>query len=387
MDGGEYGRRVSGMRNEAGGESMNGKCILITGAGGFLGRFILDRYMTHYPHTLYLLEHGPFLGKLRAHIERTYPEAEKSGRVRIFEGDITQAGLALDAAVRADIQEHVTGVIHLAALYHLAAPRDALMKINVDGTRNLLDFCRETPRLERFGHISTLAVAGTYVGTFADTDFEKGQGFKNYYEETKYLAEKLVRERMHEIPSVIFRPPVVVGHSKTGYIEKVDGPYYLLETVSRNLHVIMPDCPVKCHVAPADFVTDGIVEVFEKDDSALGRACCLMDPDPVTFNTFLDLACEHWPKFKPLMRVPYNVMRPIARFSVFEKLSGIPWQAFQYGNQPIEYEFSESTERLAALGLRCPRVPDYIAALVRYYKEHLQDKTIRRGGWRNMLKP
>ena len=87
------------------------------------------------------------------------------------------------------------------------------------------------------------------------------------------------------------------------------------------------------------------------------------------------------------MRVPYNVMRPIARFSVFEKLSGIPWQAFQYGNQPIEYEFSESTERLAALGLRCPRVPDYIAALVRYYKEHLQDKTIRRGGWRNMLKP
>ncbi len=367
---------------------MTDKCLLITGAGGFLGRFILDRYLAEYPHTLYLLEHGSFIPKLRAYLNDAHPEAEKTGRVRIFEGDITQPGLALDADARADMIEHVTGAYHLAALYHLAAPRDVLMSINVDGTRNLLDFCGELRGLERFAHISTLAVAGTYTGTFADTDFDKGQGFKNYYEETKYLAEKLVRERMGEIPSLIFRPPVVVGHSKTGYIEKVDGPYYLLVTIGRNLHFIMPDCgPVKCHIAPVDFVTDGMVEIFEKDEDAVGRTTCLMDPDPVTYNTFVDLACEHWPKFKPLLRVPYKVMRPLARLSIFEMVSGIPWQAFQYGDQPIEYQFTESTQRLEAVGLRCPRLPDYMDALVRYYKEHLQDATIRRGNWRNTLKP
>jgi thioester reductase-like protein len=367
---------------------MADKSLLITGAGGFLGRFIIDRYLTEYPHTLYLLEHGAFLQKLRDHIGQSYPDAESSGRVVIFEGDITKEGLGLDDSTRADLQEHITGVIHLAALYHLAAPRDVLMRINVDGTRNLLDFCRELPRLERFGHISTLAVAGTYEGVFADTDFDKGQTFKNYYEETKYLSEKLVREYRDTIPSVIFRPPVVVGHSKTGYIEKVDGPYYLFETIARNLHFIMPDCgPVKCHIAPVDFVTDGMVEVFEKDETATGKVCCLMDPDPVTYNTFVDLACQHWPKFKPLLRVPFGIMKPVAKWSIFEKLSGIPFQAFQYGDQPIEYAFEESTERLAKVGLRCPRLPDYMDVLVRYYKEHLQDTTIRRGDWRNILKP
>ncbi len=367
---------------------MAEKSLLITGAGGFLGRFVLDRYLNNYAHDLYLLENGSFVEKLRAYLADAHPEAESSGRVQIIEGDITQPGLALDAAAREEIVGCVTGVIHLAALYHLAAPRDVLMRINVDGTRHLLDFCRELPHLERFGHISTLAVAGTHTGTFSDTDFDKGQDFKNYYEETKFLAEKCVRERMADIPSIIFRPPVVVGHSETGYIEKVDGPYYLLVTIGRNLHVIMPDCgPVKCHIAPVDFVTDGIVELFEKDADAIGRTYCLMDPDPVTYNTFVDLACEHWPKFKPLWRGPYWLLRPVAKFALFEMLTGIPWQAFQYGEQPIEYEFAASTERLAAVGLQCPRLPDYMDVLVRYYKEHLHDAAIRRGSWRKTLAP
>lgn len=367
---------------------MDQRGILITGAGGFLGRFILERYLREYPdYTLHLLEHGPFLEKLRDHLRNACPEAEDSGRVRVFEGDITQPGLGLDGAVRDTLKHTTVAAIHLAALYHLAAPRDVLMRINVEGTRNMLDFCQELPQLERFAHVSTLAVAGTHTGVFDEKDFDVGQSFKNYYEETKFLSEKLVRERMPDFPASIFRPAVVVGNSKTGYIDKVDGPYYLLVAISRHLQFIMPDCgPVKNNIAPVDFVTDGLVDLFERGEDMRGVTIALMDPDPMTYNDFLDLACQCWPKTKPLMRVPFSWFRLIAQWSLFESLTGIPWRAFQYGNQEITYTLPESTRRLAAVGVKCPSLREYLPALVQFFKTHLQDKDIRRGNWKAMLR-
>lgn len=366
---------------------MGERGLLMTGAGGFLGRFILDRYLQAYPeYTLYLLEHGPFLNKLRQYLDTAHPEA--SERIHIIEGDITQPGLGIEAPLREILKAHVTAAIHLAALYHLAAPRDVLMRINVEGTRNMLDFCQALPQLERFAHVSTLAVAGTHTGTFDEHDFDVGQSFKNYYEETKFLSEKLVRERAPELPAVIFRPAVVVGHSKTGYIDKVDGPYYLLVAVSRHLQFIMPDCgTVKNNIAPVDFVTDGLVDVFEKDPDAVGATVALMDPAPLTYNEFLDLGCRHWPRTKPLIRVPFTWFKPFAQLSLFETITGIPWRAFQYGNQEITYTLPESTRRLAEQGLTCPPLTDYIGVLVHYFKTHLQDRAIRRGGWKSILKP
>lgn len=365
---------------------MNEHGVLVTGAGGFLGRFILNRYLNDYPHELFLLECGPFLNRLRAYLEQQHPEAMADGRVHLFEGDITQPGLAVEAPMREQLAERVTAAIHLAAVYHLAVPRDVAMRVNVDGTKNTLDFVQTLPRLERFAHVSTLGVAGRYEGIFDEKDFDKGQDFNNYYEETKFLAEKLVRERMPELAAVIFRPAVVVGHSKTGYIEKVDGPYYLFTTLARNIHWIMPDCgPVKSHIAPVDFVTDGIVEIFEKDPDAIGNVCALMDPDPITHNTFLELVCEAWPKSKPILRVPWRWLRPLAGFSLFETITGVPWQVFQYGNQRIEYTLPDSTRRLAALGIRCPSPPEYIQALVRFYICHMCNAELQRGDWRARL--
>ncbi len=367
---------------------MNERGLLITGAGGFLGHFVLDRYLKEYPeYTLYLLEHGPFLDKLRRHLDDTCPDALPSGRIRIFEGDITCPGLGIEASLRENLKAHVTAVIHLAALYHLAAPRDILMRINVEGTRNMLDFCQDLPLLKRFAHVSTLAVAGTHAGNFDETDFDVGQSFKNYYEETKFLSEKLVRERMPGFPGVIFRPAVVVGHSKTGYIDKVDGPYYLLVAISRHLKFIMPDCgSVKNNIAPVDFVTDGLVDIFEKDSSAKGATIALMDPNPMTYNDFLDHACLCWPRMKPLVRIPFNWFKPVAQLAIFELITGIPWRAFQYGNQEITYTLPESTKRLANVGIKCPPLSEYMEVLVRYFKDHLQDQNLRRGNWKSILK-
>lgn len=367
---------------------MGKRGLLITGAGGFLGKYIVDQYLRNYPnYTLYLLEHGPFLERLNTYLQTTYPDID-AARIHVFEGDITQPGLSIDDSMRDVLKDTVYAAIHLAAAYHLAIPRDIAFRVNVDGTQHVLDFCQDLPHLERFAHFSTMAIAGNYTGVFDESDFDVGQSFKNYYEETKFLSEKLVRERMPQFPACIFRPAIVIGHSKTGAIDKIDGPYYLFVAISRHLNWVLPDGgTILAHYAPVDFVTEGMVVLFEKDPDNIGRTFMLMDPNPLTLNEFVDLICRHWPKSPPLLRVPHSWMKPLARLPLFELISGIPWQAFQYGGQDIKYTMPETTRRLAALGIRCPSPTEYMPLLIKYFKEHFRDKNIRRGKWDSLIKP
>lgn len=357
---------------------MADKGVFITGAGGFLGRYILAHYLQRADCDLFLLENGPFCKRLQAFVEAAAPRSQ----VRILEGDITQPDLGLDATTREELKARVTHAIHLAAIYNLSAPRDLSVRVNVDGTRHVLDFLETVKHFKKLAHTSTLVVAGTYSGAFTEDDFDKGQSFKNYYEETKFLSEKLVRERLSTVPAVIFRPGVVVGDSRTGYIEKIDGPYYVFVTIKRYLHVLLPDCgTTRCQIAPVDFVTEGFYTLFEREDAPAGTVFYLMDPHPLTYNEFFDLACERWGRIKPVLRLPQWLMKPIAQIEVVAKLTGIPWKAFMYGDQVMEYRIEKSTAALAKYGIRCPSVPSYIDVMIRYFLEHYRDAAVRRERW------
>lgn len=361
---------------------MPKRVVLFTGGGGFIGRYILKRYLEETDYDIYLLEHGPFLDRLQAHLDATVTNAKRRASVRVIDGDITKPGLGLDAGIQQELRKRVTHAIHLAALYNLSVKRNVAVRVNVDGTRNVLDFLETVKPFEKLAHTSTLAVAGTHVGTFSEDDFDKGQSFKNFYEETKFLSERLVRERMHKVPAVIFRPAVVVGDSRTGYIEKIDGPYYAMISVARGLQWIVPDSgSTKCHIAPVDFVSDGYFSLFEQGEAPSGTVYSLMDPEPVSYNAFFDLVCDHWGKRRPLVHVSPALMRPLAHTKLFEKVSGIPWSAFLYGNQLLEYRLDKSTKAMAALGVRCPPLPSYIDVMIHYFKEHYCDASVRRDGW------
>jgi thioester reductase-like protein len=363
---------------------MGSKAVFFTGAGGFLGRFILSHYLERDDCDLFLLENGPFLKRLEAFVDSRLPDPEKRKRVKIIEGDITKPDLGMSAPTRDELRDRITHAIHLAAIYNLSAPREISMRVNVDGTRNLLDFLEAARHFRKLAHTSTLAVAGAYSGVFSEDDFDKGQSFKNNYEETKFLSEKLVRERLSTIPAVIFRPGVVVGHSKTGYIEKIDGPYYTFITIKRRLHLVLPDCGrTRCHAAPVDFVTDGFCMLFDKEDAPNGSVFHLMDPNPLLYNDVFDLACERWPggRLKTLVRVPPSTMKPLARTRLFQRLTGIPWNAFMYADQVIEYKIGKSTAALAKHGLQCPPLPSYIEVLIKYFLDHYRDSDVRRERW------
>ena len=358
---------------------MDKQTVFFTGAGGFIGRYILSHYLEQENTDLYLLEHGAFCERLRAFVESRVKDPDKRSRIHVLEGDITAPDLGLEAAMAAKLRTEMTRAIHLAAVYDVTVPKDIAARVNVDGTRRVLDFLGKAERLERFGYMSTTAISGTRPGPFNEDHFDEGQSFKNPYEETKFEAEKLVRERRDTIPTVIFRPTVVACDSKTGVFEKIDGPYYVLMAIARNMHLVVPDSGAcKCHAEPVDFVADAFYCLLE-DEQSTGAVFHLADPDPITYLEFMDLACERWGKIKPILKLPPAILKPIFRLPVSAFLTGVPYDAFKYSLNLVEYEATKTTPILEKHGITCPPLTAYLDVMIQYFKEHHKDPGIRRG--------
>lgn len=336
----------------------------MTGATGFLGKRILAHYLPREMEILLLVE--PHL----VPPTRAFLEEMREGRraeVKILPGDITRPGLGLDQGDLREVLQSAV-VLHVAAAYHLALRREVGLRVNVRGTANLLDLLDQMPRLRRFGYLSTTAISGTHTGRYSETDFDVGQRFKNFYEETKFEAEKRVRERMGRIPTTIFRPTIVVGDSKTGEIEKIDGPYYGLVMISRKLHLVLQRAPhAKCHIEPVDFVTNAIHAIMGREE-AVGKTVHVADPNPLTYDEFFDLVIERWGTFRPLLRVPASWMYPLFYLPPTTWLTGVPRQSFVYTMTPVEYGTEEMEKLLAGTGIACPPVRTYIDAMIRGFQ-------------------
>ena len=204
--------------------------LLFTGFPGFLGVQLLPRVLSRLSDsTVTCLIQSNFADLATRQLEELVEaNPDLAGRIDLVTGDITVPGLGLDDPTA--LAAGVTEVWHLAAVYDLSVPRDVAMRVNVEGTRNVLDFAERADSLQRFHYVSTCYVSGRYAGAFGEDDLDVGQQFNNYYEETKFLAEVEVQTRRDQgMPTTIYRPSVVVGDSTTGQTQKYDGPYYALQ--------------------------------------------------------------------------------------------------------------------------------------------------------------
>jgi nucleoside-diphosphate-sugar epimerase len=328
--------------------------ILFTGFPGFLGSELLPRVLGRDPATTVTCLVQPKFATLAR--ERALPFGD---RVRILEGDITQPIQA-----PTDVSE----IYHLAAIYDLAVRRDVGMRINVDGTHNMLDFAESCRSLRRFHYVSTCYVSGRYDGVFREADLDVGQSFNNYYEETKFLAEAEVRTR--SLPATIYRPSVVVGNSKTGETQKFDGPYFVIQWIMRQpgvaiLPVVGSPSKYRFNVVPSDFVIDGIDRL-----SARGAPKCyqLADPRPLTVDETIEVLVRAM--HRRVIRVPLPLA--VAKFSIEHvpgvyRLMRIPSPAIDYFVHPTSYD---TTNVQADLGTKPPAFAEYADALVRFFETH-----------------
>jgi thioester reductase-like protein len=289
-------------------------------------------------------------------------------------GDITEADLGLDNL--SHLREQTSAVYHLAAVYDLGVPREAAVEVNVVGTRNVLNFAQDCPRLRSLQYVSTCYVSGRHAGVFSEHDLDKGQSFNNYYEETKYLAEVEVQACMQGgLPATIYRPAIVVGDSRSGATQKYDGPYFAIRWLLRQPFIaVMPvvgkPSSTRVNLVPRDFVVDAMSHLSGLDTS-VGKVYQLADPEPLTVSELLEVV-GHATRRK-IVRIP--LPRAAAKFAIdyvpgVHRVMQIPSPAIDYFVHPTHYRCDNMVADLEGSGLVVPPFPTYVERLVDFVRSH-----------------
>ena len=252
---------------------------LVTGGTGFLGKHLLRRLVARPDAQVSVLVRTASLPRLQA----MAASLDGGDRIRAVVGDLSADGLGVKAADRKRLHG-VDHVVHLAALYDMTADDESNRQTNVEGTRRVVELAAALGA-QRFHHVSSVAVAGEHRGRFTERMFAEGQHLPSPYHATKYEAERIVRETA-AMPWRVYRPAVVVGDSRTGEMDKVDGPYYLFPLlagigdlpVAGTIPLVAPDLG-STNVVPVDYVADAM-DALMHADGLDGRAFHLVHPRP-----------------------------------------------------------------------------------------------------------
>ncbi|HNM31499.1 MAG TPA: SDR family oxidoreductase [Chitinophagales bacterium] len=353
--------------------------LFLTGFPGFLGKEILPRLLERNLNTKAIcLVQDRFMQQAKfalKELDERYPTIDITGKVELVVGDITDPLLGLGDLYTAYAKK-VTEVYHFAAVYDLDVKRDLAYKVNVDGTQHVLDFCTHCPKLKRHHYVSTCYVSGNYKGRFRETDLEKGQTFNNFYDETKYHAEVLVKKAMNAgMPTTIYRPAIVTGDSKTGETQKYDGPYFMLKWLLRFPTIgIFPTIGkgVKntMNIVPRDFIIDAITALSSMEKS-MRKTYNLADPNPLTIEQIGEAMGKSVGRLIIKVPLPLNAAQAVWVFKklpIIPEFMEIPTMAVAYFDHPTDYDTTESAKDLAEAGITCPHYTDYLDTIVRFLK-------------------
>ncbi len=347
----------------------------MTGFPGFLGHALLPRILGRTDSTVTCLVQPRFADLAEARMgELVLAHPSYRGRIRLVSGDITRPGLGLDRT--AVDPAGITELWHLAAVYDLAVERDVGMRVNVEGTRYVLDLAERCAGLERLHYFSTCYVSGRYAGAFGEDDLEVGAPFNNYYEETKHLAEAEVRARMAAgLPATIYRPSVVVGDSRTGETQKFDGPYFVIQWLLRQppvavLPVVGDGSAIRVNVVPCDFAIDAIA-YLSASPASRGQCYHIADPHPLTVDEMIDVIAEATGRRVVRVHLPREAAKAaIRRVPGVYPLLRIPAPVVDYIAHPTYYLTDHLRAGLAGSGITCPPFASYAPVLVDFMRRH-----------------
>ena len=346
--------------------------FFITGFPGFIADRLLER-LARSECRFILLVQPSWLDRARHEIDRIANLAGRSpDDFSIAEGDITQPQLGLTPAALDLAQRETTRIFHLAALYDLAVEREPAMLVNVAGTRNVVQFARALPRLRQFHHVSTCYVAGRREGPILETELRHDAGYRNYYEESKYLAELEVESVKNDLPVTIHRPSVVCGDSRTGETVKYDGVYYLILYLLRwpsLSSVNIGNQRVSLNLVPVDFVVDAMA-ALAFDQNAIGKTVQLSDPTPLTTSELFNTIAQSLNGKQSRITAPASWVRFFLMLPPSPKITGLPHHAVPYFFVRQLYDSSQAQTLLQPHGIRCPPFETYVDNIVSFVKAH-----------------
>ncbi|MEH7177396.1 SDR family oxidoreductase [Neobacillus vireti] len=288
----------------------------------------------------------------------------------IIEGDITQPSLMIAKDNLEWLNEKVTHVFHLAAIYDLAVPRDIAFTINVTGTKNVNGLVKGLTHLQRYVYFSTAYVVGKREGTLYETELIRPGSFKNHYEETKYEAEVLVDKLKEEIPITIIRPGIVKGHSQTGETIKFDGPYFMMNFLERLRFLpLLPKLgkgEAFVNLVPIDYIIQATTYLSFLEKGA-GKTYHLTDPHPyraVEIYSFLMLELMNK---KPKGTLPLSVGKWFLSIKPLRKYLGVEKEALDYFTWLGHFDCTQALNDLKGSEIECPDFKAGLKPMTSFY--------------------
>ena len=363
----------------------------VTGATGFIGRFLVERLLER-EGTVYVLVREGSKGRLEELRSRWGVDSD---RVVGIVGDLSQRGLGVSEEDLERLRGEVDHLFHLAAIYDMTADAESQRVANIEGTRHMTQFA-EAVEAGRVHHVSSVAAAGLFNGVWREDMFDEAQKLDtNPYFRTKHDSEAVVREM--DRPWRVYRPGIVVGHSQTGEMDKVDGPYYFFKLIRRIRGTVPQWLPMpgiegrQINIVPVDFVVAAMDHIAHLEGGD-NRAYHLTDPNPPTAGDVIDIfaGAAHAPQSR--VRVPAaatEVLQPLARVALqtvpmadsilnrFLADFGVPRSVLTYVNWPTEFDSRRTEAALEGTGIRVPPLESYADKLWDYWERHLDPDLFR----------
>lgn len=288
---------------------------------------------------------------------------------RVLTGDVSSMHLGLSTAEYRELSQDCVEIVHAAERSDLAADLPTLERVNVEGTRAVLELAQDCRRLRRLTHFSTVFVSGDRVGVIAEDELSAGQAFRNYHEQTMFEAELLVRRAMGQLPCTVLRPAFIVGDSRTGEIDRFDGPYIVAGILlSTRLQVPLPlpgDGVAPLNVVPIDFVVAASAAIHQ-DARAVGRTFHIVDPNPSSSRRVYERVAERAGKKLPRLSLGYKLTDRLLKLPGLEKLTREQRMAFATVNHLSFYSSRNTLELLDGTGISCPPIESYLEKLIEY---------------------
>ena len=368
----------------------------VTGATGFIGRYLVSNLLKRRGSVHVLVRKGSEK-KLEA-------IAAKMGwdrkRIVPVPGDLSKPKLGLSAAQVKALSGKVQHFFHLAAIYDLSADAASQQVANIDGTRHAIELAAAI-KAGCFHHTSSIAAAGLYPGVFREDMFEEAEGLKDPYLRTKHESEGIVRKEC-KVPFRIYRPSMVIGHSKTGEIDKIDGPYYLFTLIKKMRQTLPQWVPTlgieggRINVVPVDFVADAMDHIAHKKGLD-GQCFHLVDPEPMRFGELMNTFCRaaHAPEMtmrldaRMLAVVPGAVrnavtnLPPVKRFTaMLLRDLKLPPATLSFITYPTKFDTRVVERALKGSKITVPDLDSYAWRIWDYWERHLDpdlfvDRTLR----------
>jgi NAD(P)-dependent dehydrogenase (short-subunit alcohol dehydrogenase family) len=357
----------------------------VTGATGFIGRNLVEQLLQR-EGTIHVLVREGSRGRLEELRSRWGADED---RIVPVIGDLSQEKLGCSDQID-QLRGEIDHFFHLAAIYDMTADAESQRLANVEGTREAVRLA-EALDAKRFHMVSSIAAAGLYKGTFTEEMFEEAEKVDNHpYFQTKHESEAVVREEC-SVPWRVYRPGIVVGHSETGEMDKIDGPYYFFKLLQRARNAVpqwFPGVGIegrKINLVPVDYVARAMDHIAHIDGFD-GQAFHLTDPNPLTAGQVINVFAKaaHAPEaamridsrmldFIPKqVRSGLTMLPPVKRITdqVLADL-GIPRSVLVYINYPTDFDSTKTQTALEGTGISVPPLPSYADKLWDYWERNL----------------